>query len=146
MTTAAPTGAAGFLARYEGLKDHLPGARKPWLNAQRADAAVHFAARGFLTRRVEQWKTDLGVVAQAHFAEPLTRSRVRLPCRCRMPRIVPSSSMVASVRISTLTVGLSRAWPRAEPERGRALSGALAKPEGNRSPRSTRCCSRMGCS
>lgn len=73
MTVAAQTGAAGFLARYEGLKDHLPGARKPWLNALRADAAVHFAARGFPTRRVEQWKyTDLAPVAQASFAEPLT--------------------------------------------------------------------------
>jgi Fe-S cluster assembly protein SufD len=73
MTTAAQTGAAGFLARYEGLKDHLPGARKPWLNALRADAAVHFAARGFPTRRVEQWKyTDLAPLAQASFAEPLT--------------------------------------------------------------------------
>jgi Fe-S cluster assembly protein SufD len=71
--TAAQTGAAGFLARFEGLKDHLPGARKPWLNALRADAAVHFAARGFPTRRVEQWKyTDLAPVAQAAFAEPLT--------------------------------------------------------------------------
>lgn len=73
MTAIVPTGAAGFLARYEGLKDHLPGARKPWLNALRADAAVHFAARGFPTRRVEQWKyTDLAPVAQASFAEPLT--------------------------------------------------------------------------
>ena len=73
MTVAAQTGAAGFLARYEGLKDHLPGARKPWLNALRADAATHFAARGFPTRRVEQWKyTDLAPVAQASFAEPLT--------------------------------------------------------------------------
>jgi len=73
MTAAAQTGAAGFLARYEGLKDHLPGARKPWVNALRADAAVHFAARGFPTRRVEQWKyTDLAPVAQAPFAEPLT--------------------------------------------------------------------------
>ncbi|WP_198369057.1 Fe-S cluster assembly protein SufD [Roseomonas rosulenta] len=73
MTVVAQTGAAGFLARYEGLKDHLPGARKPWLNALRADAAAHFAARGFPTRRVEQWKyTDLAPVAQASFAEPLT--------------------------------------------------------------------------
>lgn len=73
MTAVVATGAAGFLARYEGLKDHLPGARKPWLNTLRADAAMHFAAGGFPTRRVEQWKyTDLGPIAQAHFAEPLT--------------------------------------------------------------------------
>ncbi len=73
MTAPMPTGAAGFLARYEGLKGHLPGARKPWLNALRAEAAAHFAARGFPTRRVEQWKyTDLAPVAQAAFTEPLT--------------------------------------------------------------------------
>ena len=73
MTAAPQPGAAGFLARYHGLKDHLPGARLPWLAALRADAATHVAARGFPTRRVEAWKyTDLSPVAQAGFAEPLT--------------------------------------------------------------------------
>ena len=73
MTAAVQPGAAGFLARYQGLKDHLPGARLKWLAALRADAAVHVAARGFPTRRVEAWKyTDLSPVAQAGFAEPLT--------------------------------------------------------------------------
>lgn len=73
MTAAAQQGAAGFLARYHGLKDHLPGARLPWLAALRDDAAAHVAARGFPTRRVEAWKyTDLSPVAQAGFAEPLT--------------------------------------------------------------------------
>jgi len=73
MTAPVATGAAGFLARYEGLKDHLPGARRSWVSALRADAAAHFAARGFPTRRVEQWKyTDLSPVAQASFTEPLT--------------------------------------------------------------------------
>ena len=73
MTAAVQTGAAGFLARYQGLKDHLPGARLAWLAALRADAAAHVAARGFPTRRVEAWKyTDLSPVAQAGFAEPLT--------------------------------------------------------------------------
>jgi Fe-S cluster assembly protein SufD len=73
VTAAPQPGAAGFLARYQGLKDHLPGARLPWLAALRADAAAHVAARGFPTRRVEAWKyTDLSPVAQAGFAEPLT--------------------------------------------------------------------------
>lgn len=73
MTATVQTGAAGFLARYQGLKDHLPGARLKWLAALRADAAAHVAARGFPTRRVEAWKyTDLSPVAQAGFAEPLT--------------------------------------------------------------------------
>ncbi len=73
MTAAPQPGAAGFLARYRGLKDHLPGARLPWLAALRDDAAAHVAAHGFPTRRVEAWKyTDLSPVAQAGFAEPLT--------------------------------------------------------------------------
>jgi Fe-S cluster assembly protein SufD len=73
VTAAVQTGAASFLARYQGLKDHLPGARLAWLAALRADAAAHVAARGFPTRRVEAWKyTDLSPVAQAGFAEPLT--------------------------------------------------------------------------
>jgi Fe-S cluster assembly protein SufD len=73
VTAAPQPGAAGFLARYHGLKDHLPGARLPWLAALRDDAAAHVAARGFPTRRVEAWKyTDLSPVAQAGFAEPLT--------------------------------------------------------------------------
>ena len=73
MTAAPQPGAAGFLARYHGLKDHLPGARLLWLAALRDDAAAHVAARGFPTRRVEAWKyTDLSPVAQAGFAEPLT--------------------------------------------------------------------------
>ena len=70
---AAASGAEGFLARYEGLRDHLPGARRPWVNALRAEAADHFAARGLPTRKVEAWKyTDLAPVAAASFSEPLT--------------------------------------------------------------------------
>lgn len=70
---AAPTGAEGFLARFEGLKDHLPGARRPWVNTLRAEAADHFAARGLPTRKVEAWKyTDLSPVAAASFSEALT--------------------------------------------------------------------------
>lgn len=73
MTVSVTDGAAGFLARYEGLKDLLPGARRPWLNTLRADAAAHFATSGLPTRRVEAWKyTDLAPIAQASFAEPLT--------------------------------------------------------------------------
>jgi len=76
------TGAAGFLHRYEGLRDHLPGARAAWIAALREAAAEEFRAQGFPTRRVEQWKyTDLGPVANAGFSEPLTAldDRVALP-------------------------------------------------------------------
>lgn len=132
MTTAAPTGAAGFLARFEGLKDHLPGARKPWLGTLRADAAVHFAARGFPTRRVEQWKyTDLAAVAQAHFAEPLTmvEGALALPVANAPHRAVFVDGRFRA-DLSTLdglafrVGGLAQDLAAAE-----AHLGALAKPE-----------------
>jgi Fe-S cluster assembly protein SufD len=130
--TVAQTGAAGFLARYEGLKDHLPGARKPWLNQLRADAAVHFAARGFPTRRVEQWKyTDLAPVAQASFAEPLTSvdGQVHLPAALAPHRAVFVDGRFR-LDLSSLdglpfrALGLAHDLAEAEPH-----LGALAKPE-----------------
>ncbi len=66
-------GAPGFLHRFEGLRDRLPGGRLPWLATLRAQAAEAFRAQGFPTRRVEAWKyTDLAPVAEAGFDEPLT--------------------------------------------------------------------------
>ncbi|GGG49369.1 Fe-S cluster assembly protein SufD [Caldovatus sediminis] len=66
-------GAAGFLHRFEGLRERLPGGRLPWLAALRDGAAEAFRAQGFPTRRVEAWKyTDLAPVAEAGFDEPLT--------------------------------------------------------------------------
>lgn len=131
MTANAPAGAAGFLARYEGLKDHLPGARKPWLNQLRADAAAHFAARGFPTRRVEQWKyTDLGAIAQAHFAEPLTmvEAAIALPVPNAAHRAVFIDGRFRA-DLSTLeglsyrVLSLARDLAEAEPH-----LGALARP------------------
>ncbi|BDG71307.1 Fe-S cluster assembly protein SufD [Roseomonas fluvialis] len=132
MTVPVQTGAAGFLARYEGLKDHLPGARKPWLNALRADAAAHFAARGFPTRRIEQWKyTDLAPLAQASFAEPLTMvdGTIALP-----PAHAPHRAVFVDGRfradLSTLdglafgAQGLAQHLNQAE-----VPLGALAKPD-----------------
>ncbi len=73
MNQVVHTGAEGFLHRYEGLKDRLPGARLPWLAALRAKAAESFRAQGFPTRRVEAWHyTDLRQVTQATFDEALT--------------------------------------------------------------------------
>ncbi len=89
--TTAQQGAAGFLARYQGLKDLLPGARRPWLNSMRAGAAEQFAAAGFPTRRVEAWKyTDLAPVNQASFSEPLTavEGAVTLPSAYAPSRVV----------------------------------------------------------
>ena len=131
MTAPVAAGAAGFLARYEGLKDHLPGARKPWLNTLRADAAVHFAARGFPTRRIEQWKyTDLAPVAQSSFAEPLTmvEGAIALPVANAAHRAVFVDGRFRSDlstldglahRVGSLAQDLSAAEP---------FLGALAKP------------------
>jgi Fe-S cluster assembly protein SufD len=73
MTAESPTGAAGFLHRFEGLRARLPGHRLPWLEAVRERAAEAFRAQGFPTRRVEVWKyTDLRPVAEAGFGESLS--------------------------------------------------------------------------
>ncbi|MBX9699710.1 MAG: Fe-S cluster assembly protein SufD [Acetobacteraceae bacterium] len=67
-----PTGAEGFLHRFEGLRDRLPGRRLPWMEALRDCAADAFRAQGLPTRRVEAWKyTDLRPIAEAGFEEPL---------------------------------------------------------------------------
>jgi Fe-S cluster assembly protein SufD len=71
--TAHPTGAAGFLHRFDGLRARLPGARLPWLQVLREQAAEAFRTQGFPTRRVEAWKyTDLRQIADAGFDEPLS--------------------------------------------------------------------------
>ena len=73
MNATLHGGAEGFLHRFEGLKDRLPGARLPWLAALRAQAAESFRTQGFPTRRVEAWHyTDLRPVTQASFDEALT--------------------------------------------------------------------------
>lgn len=73
MTAMQHAGAAGFLHRFEGLSPRLPGARLPWVVAQREAAAAAFRALGFPTRRAEAWRyTDLRQVTDAAFDEPLT--------------------------------------------------------------------------
>ena len=66
-------GGTGFLARYEGLRDRLPGADMPAIAALREAAAAAFRRSGIPTRRVEAWRyTDLGALGQMEFREPLT--------------------------------------------------------------------------
>jgi Fe-S cluster assembly protein SufD len=73
MNMVAHPGAEGFLHRFEGLKQRLPGARLPWVAALRDQAAEKFRAQGFPTRRIEAWHyTDLRPLTQASFDEPLT--------------------------------------------------------------------------
>lgn len=71
--SSAPSGAAGFLARYEGLRERLPGARIPAIAELRNEAAELFRGFGLPNRRIEAWRyTDLAPVAQASFSEALT--------------------------------------------------------------------------
>jgi Fe-S cluster assembly protein SufD len=68
MTASVHTGVDGFLARYAGLRDRLPGDLRA-----RDSAAEAFRRDGLPGRRVEAWKyTDLRPVAAAAFHEPLT--------------------------------------------------------------------------
>ncbi|MCO6415578.1 Fe-S cluster assembly protein SufD [Siccirubricoccus sp. KC 17139] len=71
--SAIATGAEGFLHRFDGLRQRLPGARLAWVQALREAAAESFRAQGFPTRRLEAWKyTDLRLVADAGFEEALS--------------------------------------------------------------------------
>ena len=73
MTAMQQKGAEGFLHRYEGLRERLPGVRLPWVAALRDVAAVAFRASGLPTRRIEAWRyTDLRAVGEAGFDEALT--------------------------------------------------------------------------
>ncbi|MEO9190617.1 MAG: Fe-S cluster assembly protein SufD [Acetobacteraceae bacterium] len=68
MSAVDPVGAAGFLARYEGLKDRLPGDFRA-----RAAAAEAFRRIGFPGRRDEAWKyTNLRPLTEAAFHEPMS--------------------------------------------------------------------------
>jgi Fe-S cluster assembly protein SufD len=62
------TGVDGFLARYRGLRDRLPGDV-----AARDAAAEAFQRLGFPGRRDEAWKyTNVRPLADAAFHEPLS--------------------------------------------------------------------------
>jgi Fe-S cluster assembly protein SufD len=72
MNLPVAIGAAGFLARYEGLRERLPGAA-----AVRDAAAASFRTLGLpgaaAGRREEAWKyTSLRPLAEAPFHEPLS--------------------------------------------------------------------------
>ena len=65
MNFPVPTGAAGFLARYDAVRARLPGDV-----AVRDAAAASFRAGGFPTMRDEAWKfTNLRVLADLSFGQ-----------------------------------------------------------------------------
>jgi Fe-S cluster assembly protein SufD len=93
MTAVTQTGVAGFLARYDALRDQLPG------DPRQRDAAADAFRRAGLPgatsgRREEAWKyTSLRPVADTSFLQPVTplagnsRMLASLP-RIEAPRIV----------------------------------------------------------
>lgn len=74
MNIQTPSGnAAGFLHRYAGLAERLPGAGVEAVRRLREAAAETLAAAGLPSRRVEAWRyTDLTPVLRAEFREALT--------------------------------------------------------------------------
>ena len=87
MTAEAFTGVRGFLGRYEGLKDHLPG--DPDARASAAEAFRRMGMPGGTAgRRDEAWKyTSLRLLAEASFHEPLTLPLDPEALRDSVPRI-----------------------------------------------------------
>ena len=92
MTAAVQSGVAVFLARYDAMRDCLPG--DPRARAAAADAFRRAGLPGATSgRREEAWKyTSLRPVADASFAQPLTLADdsallTHLP-RIDAPRIV----------------------------------------------------------
>jgi Fe-S cluster assembly protein SufD len=115
------TGAAAFLGRFEGLREHLPGGRVPWVAKLRADAAAIFRAQGLPGRRVEAWRyTDLAPMAALGFTEALTLAveQPQLPPQRAPHRAVFVDGRFAAA-LSTLPEGL-----------GGPLAADLARAEG----------------
>ncbi len=80
---ALAAGSQGFLARFEGLRDRLPG--DP---ALRAAAAAAFRANGLPGPRDEAWKyTSLRPLAEASFHEPLVPLADCAALLARLPAI-----------------------------------------------------------
>ena len=76
-------GAAAFLARYEGLRDRLPGDA-----AVRDAGAAAFRASGLPGARDEAWHyTSLRALAETRFAEPLTPVADCAALMARLPQI-----------------------------------------------------------
>lgn len=87
MNAAAPTAVASaaqaFLARFEGLRDRLPGEREARVAAARA-----FRAAGLPGPRNEAWKyTSLRVLAETAFQEPLISVAPPPGLLARLPRL-----------------------------------------------------------
>ncbi len=123
LQTSAQSGAAAFLARYEGLRGRLPGDA-----AVRNAAASSFRALGLPGIRQEAWKyTSLRPVAEAGFQEPLLSVDQIAPLLSGVPAITAPRLIFVDGRLrpdlSTPPPGLARSFARV-PDFGR-----LARPE-----------------
>jgi Fe-S cluster assembly protein SufD len=128
MTAVMQSGVAGFLARFDALRDRLPG--DPHQRIAAADAFRLAGLPGAVSgRREEAWKyTNLRPVADAYFTQPLTPCTgegallSRLPC-VGVSRIVFVDGQLCT-ELSTFPrdIGVTRFADRAE-------FGRLARPD-----------------
>lgn len=124
------TGAAAFLGRFEGLREHLPGGRTDWVAALRGDAAERFRTQGLPGRRVEAWRyTDLAPVAALGFTEALTLAEENpaLPAQRAPHRAVFVDGRFAA-GLSTLPTGFAVRSLAADLDAAQGLLGALDEP------------------
>ncbi len=77
MTTERHT---DYTARYETVKNSLPGHTHPWVTELREKALKQFVETGFPTRKTESWKyTNTHALQQQLFQAPQTISSGTLP-------------------------------------------------------------------
>ena len=115
-------GARAFLARYEGLRDRLPGDA-----AQRDAGAAAFRASGLPGVRDEAWHyTSLRALVETRFAEPLTPVADCAVLMARLPQIdAPRLVFVDGRFRDDLSLVPSLASVRV----GGPAYGALARPD-----------------
>ncbi len=124
MNAVTQTGVGAFLARFEGLRERLPGDR-----TVRERAAAAFRASGLPTIRDEAWKyTSLRPVAEASFHEPLTALAGSTDLLDRLPLLDAPRLVFVDGRfredLSTLPAGVAVESFAENPD-----FGALARPE-----------------
>ncbi len=129
MTAAVRSGADGFLARYDALRDLLPGDPR-----ERAAAAEAFRRTGLpgasAGRREEAWKyTGLRPLADASFAQSVSPTSAHSQIRARLPQIeVPRIVFIDGMFSRELSI----VPPAVHFARfaGRAEFGSIARPDG----------------
>ena len=129
MNTVLPSsvlaaGAAGFLARFEGLRDRLPGDA-----AVREAAADAFRTAGLPSVRQEAWRyTNLRPMAEQGFHGPLTPAIGGTDLLARLPAIAAPRIVLVDGRfradLSVMPTGMMTESFAAEP-----AFGGLARPE-----------------